>query len=51
MQELGLFLLAQKAKNNDLEKRLAASEEKAGINEMVRDHEEHGVSTFHHDRY
>ena len=46
-----MILLAQQAKNNDLEKHLAASEEKAGINEMVRDHEEHGVSTFYHDRY
>ena len=26
-------------------------EEKAGVNQMLRDREERGVSTFHHDRY
>ena len=30
---------------------LAASEKGARINQMVRDHEERGVSTFHHNRY
>ena len=29
---------AEQAKNDDVEKRLAASEEKARINQMVRDH-------------
>ena len=51
MQQLGSSLSAQKAKNDDLEKGLAASEEKARITQMVRDHKEHGVLTFHHDRY
>ena len=50
MQQLGSFMQQLQAKNDDLEKRLAASEEKARINQMVRDHEERGVSTFHHDR-
>ena len=51
MQQLGPFLSAEQAKNDDLEKRLAASKGKAKINQMVRAHEERGVSTFHHDRY
>ena len=34
----------------DLRRRLAASEEKARTNQMVRDYEERGVSTFRHDR-
>ena len=51
MQQLGSSLLAQQARNDDLKKHLAASEEKARINQMVRDHEGRGVSTFHHDRY
>ena len=44
MQQMGS---AQKAGSDDLEKPLAASEEKAWINQMVHDHEERGVSTFH----
>ena len=51
MQRLGSLLSARQAKNDDLEKHLAAFEEKAKINEMVHDHEERGVSTFHHNRY
>ena len=51
MQQLGSILSAQQAKNDDPEKRLAASKEKARINQMVRDHEERSVSTFHHNRY
>ena len=51
MQQLGSLLSAQQPKNDDLEKRLAASEEKVRINQMVRDHEECGVSTFHHSCY
>ena len=51
MQQLGSFLSAQQAKNDDLEKCLAAFKEKARINQMVCDYEERGVSTFHHDRY
>ena len=50
MQQLGSFLSASVAETADLRGRLAASEEKARINQMVRDYEEHGVSTFHHDR-
>ena len=49
MQQLGSLLSAQQAKNDDLQKRLATSEEKARINQMVRDHEGRGVSTFHHN--
>ena len=51
MQQLGSFMQHLQAKNDDLEKRLAGSEERAKINKMVRDHEERGVSTFYHDRY
>ena len=51
MQQLGSFLSASLAETADLRKRLAASEERARINQMVRDYEEHGVSTFHHDRW
>ena len=51
IQQLGSFLSAQQAKNDVLEKHLAASEEKARINQMVHDHEERGVSTSHYDRY
>ena len=50
MQQLGSFMQQLQAKNDDLEKRLAA-EKKTRINQMVRDHKERGVSTFHHDRY
>ena len=51
MQQLGSFLSATVAETADLRKRLAASEEKARISQMVRDYEERGVSTFHHDRW
>ena len=51
MQQLGSLMSAQQAKNDDLDKRLAASKEKARINQMVRDHGERGVSSFHHSRY
>ena len=50
MQQLGSFLSATVAETATLRRRLAASEEKARINQMVRDYEERGVSTFHHDR-
>ena len=50
MQQLGSFLSASVAETADLCRRLAASEEKARINQMVRDYEERGVSTFHHNR-
>ena len=50
MQQLGSFLSASVAETADLCRRLAVSEEKARINQMVRDYEERGVSTFHHDR-
>ena len=50
MQQLGSFLSASVAETADLCKRLAVSEEKDRINQMVRDYEERGVSTFHHDR-
>ena len=50
MQQLGSFLSASVAETADLCRRLAASEEKAKINQMVRNYEERGVSTFHHDR-
>ena len=50
MQQLGSFLSASVAETADLRRRLAVSEEKARINQMVRDYEERGVSTFHHDR-
>ena len=46
--QLGSFLSAQQAKNDDLKKHLAASEENARIDQKVRDHEERGVSAFHH---
>ena len=48
MQQLGSLLSAQQAKNDDLETRLAASQEKARIPQMVHDHEERGVFAFHH---
>ena len=51
MQQLGSFLSASVAETAYIPKRLAASEEKARINQMVRDYEERGVSTFHHDRW
>ena len=51
IQQLGSFLSASVAKTADLRRRLAVSEEKATINQMVRDYEERGVSTFHHDRW
>ena len=51
MQQLGSLLSAQQAKNDDLEQRLAAFEEKARINQTVCDHKERRVSTFHHDNY
>ena len=51
MQQFGWFMQRLQAKNDDLEKCLSASEEKARINQMVRDYEERGVSTFHHDCY
>ena len=51
LQQLGCFLSASAAKTADLRRRLAASEEKAKINQMVRDYKERGVSTFHHDRW
>ena len=50
MQQLGSFLSASVAETADLCRRLAASEEKAKINQMVRDYKERGVSTFHHGR-
>ena len=50
MQQLGSFLSASVAETADLRRRLAASEEKVGINQMLSDYEERGVSTFHHDR-
>ena len=50
MQQLGSFLSASIAETANLRRRLAASEEKAKINQMVRDYEGRGVSTFHHDR-
>ena len=51
MQLLGSLLSAQQAKNDDVEKLLATFKKKARINQMVRDHKERGVSTFHHDCY
>ena len=51
MQQLGSFMQQLQAKNDDLKKRLATSEEKTKINQMIRDHEERGVSTLKHDRY
>ena len=51
MQQLGSFMKQLQAKNDDLEKRLAASEEKARISQIVCDHEERGDLLFHHDRY
>ena len=51
MQRLGSFLSASVAETADLRGRLAVSEEKARINQMVRDYEERGVSSFHHDRW
>jgi hypothetical protein len=50
MQQLGSFLSASVAETADLRRRLAALEENARINQMVRDYEGRGVSTFHHDR-
>ena len=50
MQHIGSLVSGQQAKNDDLENCVAASKEKARINKMVRDHEERGVSTFHHNR-
>ena len=49
MKQLGSFLSASVAETADLCQRLAAPEEKARINQMVRNYEERGVSTFHHD--
>ena len=51
MEQPGSFLSASVAETADLRKRLAVSEEKAMINQMVRDYKERGVSTFHHDRW
>ena len=51
MQQLGSFLSASVAETAYLRRRLAASEEKARINQMICDYEERGVSTFHHDRW
>ena len=51
MQQLGPYLLAKDAETADLRKRLAASKERAKINQMVCDHEERGVSTFHHNHW
>ena len=51
MQQLGSFLSATVAETATLRRRLAVSEEKARINQMVRDYEERGISTFHHDRW
>ena len=51
MQQLGSFLSAYVAETADLHRRLAASEERARINQLLRNYEERGVSTFHHDRW
>ena len=51
MQQLGSFLSASVAETADRRRCLAVSEEKARINQMVRDYEERGISTFHHDRW
>ena len=49
IQQLNLYLSAKHAETADLRKRPAASKERARLNQMVRDHKERGVSTFHHD--
>ena len=49
MQQLGSFLSASVAETADLCWHLAALEEKARSNQMVRDCKERGVLTFHHD--
>ena len=51
MQQMGSFVSASVAETADLCERLVVSEEKARINQMVRDYEERGVSTFHHNRW
>ena len=49
MQQMAVFLQGQVARNDDLQRRLKASEDRAKKDKMLRDHEEKGVSTFHHD--
>ena len=49
MQQVGSFLSASVAETADLRRRLVVSEEKARINQMVRNYEERGISTFHHE--
>ena len=44
-----MFLQGQVARNDDLQRRLKAAEDRAKTDKMLRDHEERGVSTFHHD--
>ena len=49
MQQMAVFLQGQVARNDDLQRRLKAAEDRAKTDKMLRDHEERGVSTFHHD--
>ena len=49
MQQMAVFLQGQVARNDDLQRRLRAAEDRAKTDKMLRDHEERGVSTFHHD--
>lgn len=45
MQQLGSYVFVQDAKLADLRRKLAAADEHAKLNQMVRDHEEYGVSS------
>ena len=49
MQQMALYLQGERARNDDLQRRLKASEDRAKKDQMVRDHEGRGGSTFHHD--